>query len=46
METIEDTPMDTRMEVDINQLGLNAPRVPKEHIDNLMSQTEIGRAHV
>ena len=40
METIEDTPMDTRMEVDINQLGLNAPRVPKEHIDNLMSHVE------
>ena len=32
----QDTSMDTRMEADINQLGLNAPRVPKEHIDMLM----------
>ena len=37
METnTQDTSMDTRMEADINQLGLNAPRVPKEHIDMLM----------
>ena len=40
METIEDTPMDTRMEADINQLGLDAPRVPKEHIDNLMQYVQ------
>ena len=41
METIvEDNSMDTRMEVDINQLGLNAPRVPKEHIDNLMQYVQ------
>lgn len=32
--------MDARMEADINQLGLNAPRVPKEHIDNLMSHVQ------
>lgn len=40
METIEDTPMDTCMEADINQLGLDAPRVPKEHIDNLMQHVQ------
>ena len=32
--------MDTRMEADINQLGLNAPRVPKEHIDMLMEHVQ------
>lgn len=32
--------MDARMEADINQLGLNAPRVPKEHIDNLMQYVQ------
>lgn len=32
--------MDTRMEADINQLGLNAPRVPKEHIDMLMGHVQ------
>ena len=29
---------DTRMEADIKDLGLNAPRVTKEHIDELMSK--------
>ena len=32
--------MDERMEADINQLGLNAPRVPKEHIDMLMKHVQ------
>ena len=32
--------IDARMEADINQLGLNAPRVPKEHIDNLMQYVQ------
>lgn len=32
--------MDARMEADINQLGLNAPRVPKEHIDMLMEHVQ------
>ena len=36
----QDTSMDTRMEADINQLGLNAPRVPKEHIDMLMEHVQ------
>ena len=37
---VQDTSMDTRMEADINQLGLNAPRVPKEHIDMLMEHVQ------
>lgn len=41
METnTQDTSMDARMEADINQLGLNAPRVPKEHIDMLMEHVQ------
>lgn len=37
---VQDTSMDARMEADINQLGLNAPRVPKEHIDMLMEHVQ------
>jgi hypothetical protein len=41
METnTQNTSMDTRMEADINQLGLNAPRVPKKHIDMLMEHVQ------
>lgn len=36
----QNTSMDARMEADINQLGLNAPRVPKEHIDMLMGHVQ------